>query len=82
MQLASIRNISSTGAVVQGMSRLIRPGEILEVQLGEEKAEFRVVWVGKTGTAREGEVGLESLASEPCLWDVDLCRYSQFVGQG
>jgi hypothetical protein len=82
MQLASIRNISSTGAVVQGISRQVRPGEILEMQLGEEKSEFRVVWVGRKGTEREGEIGLESLAAEPCLWDVDLCRYSQFVGEG
>ena len=82
MQLASVRNISSNGAVVQGICRRIRPGEILEVQLGEEKAQFRVVWVGRMGTPREGEIGIESLVSEPCLWDVDLHRYCQFVGEG
>jgi PilZ domain-containing protein len=82
MQLATVRNISSSGAVVQGMRRRIQPGEVLEVQSGDEKAEFRVVWVGRTGTSREGEIGLEALAAEPCLWDQDLCRYSELVGTG
>ena len=82
MQLATVRNISSSGAVVQGMRRRIQPGEVLEVQSGEDKAQFRVVWVGRTGTSREGEIGLETLPAEPCLWDQDLCRYSELVGTG
>ena len=82
MQLATVRNVSNTGAVVQGMRRRIQPGEVLEVQSGDDKAQFKVVWVGRTGTSREGEIGLESLPSEPCLWDQDLCRYSELVGTG
>ena len=38
MQLASVKNLSSTGAVVQGMRRQIKPGEILEVQTGRRKS--------------------------------------------
>ena len=38
MQLASVKNLSSTGVVVQGMRRQIKPGEILEVQLGRRKS--------------------------------------------
>jgi hypothetical protein len=82
MQLATVRNISTSGAVIQGMRRQIRLGEILEVQSGEDKAQFRVVWVGRTGTRREGEIGLESLPSEPCIWDARLCTCSQLVGNG
>jgi hypothetical protein len=82
MQTASARNISSHGAVIRGLSRQIRLGEILEVQFGEEKAQFRVVWVGKLGTRREGEIGIEVLGSECFIWDVNLCRCSQFVGKG
>jgi hypothetical protein len=82
MQLASVRNISGGGAVIQGIRRQILPGETLEVQLGESKAQFRVVWVGKPGSPREGEIGVESLPSEPSIWDVNLGRCSQFVGEG
>ena len=37
MQLASVKNLSSTGAVIHGMRRQMRPGEILEVQMDNEK---------------------------------------------
>jgi hypothetical protein len=82
MQLASTRNITATGVVVQGLKRQIRPGEIIEVQFAGVKAEFRVLWAGKPGTARDGEIGLEILASEPCIWDVNLDRCVQVVGNG
>jgi PilZ domain-containing protein len=82
IQLASVRNISSGGAVIQGIRRQILPGETLEVQLDESKAQFRVVWVGKPGTRREGEIGIANLPSEPSIWDVNLDRCSQFVGKG
>jgi hypothetical protein len=82
MQLASVRNLSSTGAVIQGMRRQIKPGEILEMQLDEEKAQFRVIWTGQQGTESAGELGLQSLASEPCLWAVALGCYSELVAEG
>ena len=82
MQLASVKNLSSTGAVIQGMRRQIKPGEILEVQFDEEKAQFRVVWTGEHGTHSAGELGLQRLASEPCLWGVALGCYSEMVAEG
>ena len=82
MQLASVRNLSSTGAVIQGMRRQIKPGEILEMQLDEEKAQFRVIWTGRQGTESAGELGLQSLAAEPCLWAVALGCYSELVAEG
>jgi len=63
MQLASVKNLSSTGAVIQGMRRQIKPGEILEVQFDDEKAQFRVIWTGAHGTHSAGELGLQRLAS-------------------
>ncbi|MGH9501628.1 MAG: PilZ domain-containing protein [Terriglobales bacterium] len=82
MQLASVRNLSSTGAVIQGMRRQIKPGEILEVQLDQEKAQFRVIWTGMQGTQSAGEIGLCRLAAEPCLWGMALNCCSEFVAEG
>jgi hypothetical protein len=82
MQLASIKNLSSTGAVIRGMRRQIKPGEILEVQLDDEKAQFRVIWTGRQGTQSAGELGLQKLVSEPCLWGVALGCYSELVAEG
>jgi uncharacterized membrane protein len=82
MQSAMVRNISSNGAVIQGLSRLVRPGEILEVQFDDEKAQFRVVWAGEFGSRREGIIGIERLNSEPNIWDLNLCHCSQLVAEG
>ena len=82
MQLASVRNISSEGAVIQGMRSQIRPGEVVDVQYEGNKAQFQVVWAGRPGTRNEGEIGIEKLPEEPCIWDVNLERCGQLVGQG
>jgi hypothetical protein len=81
-QHAQVRNISDRGAVLQGMIRLVRAGEIIHIQHDEDQAQFRVVWVGKPRTPRQGEIGVESLSSEPFIWDVNLLQCAQVVGQG
>lgn len=79
METVRATSISSGGALIQGLRRQVRLGEMLEVQLGEEKCQFRVVWVGKPGTRNAGEIGLESVESETCLWDINLRRCNQFA---
>jgi hypothetical protein len=41
-----------------------------------------VVWAGKPGTIEAGELGLERLAEEPYLWDIDPARCGHSVGNG
>lgn len=81
-QSASVRNFSGLGATVQGIHRHIKPGEILEIQVGKNRGHFRVVWVGRKGTPREGEIGVESLPAETCIWDATLVRSVEIVGKG
>jgi hypothetical protein len=82
MQLAKVKNIGAAGAVVQGLLRQVKPDEVLHVQAGEATAQFRVVWVGKAGSRRDGEVGIECLPSQPSIWDVNLTACGEFVGKG
>jgi hypothetical protein len=82
MQLATVRNISLQGAVLAGVRSQVKPGEMLDVQYDGLHAQFRVVWSGKPGSLEAGELGLERLPSEPCLWDIDPARCMQFVGNG
>lgn len=77
---ARATSISSGGALIQGFRRQVRLGELLEVQLGGEKRQFRVVWVGKARNG--GELGLESVSTEAGLWDINLCRCMQFAAHG
>jgi hypothetical protein len=82
MQLASVRNISSLGAVLQNVRSQIKPGEILDVQYDGQKAQFLVVWTGKAGTMEAGEVGLQRLLDEPYIWDIDPLRCAQSPAEG
>jgi len=58
MNPALVTNMSTSGLVIQGVRRKIRTGEILDVQMGKEKAQFRVVWVGSQSTS---ELGLQRI---------------------
>jgi hypothetical protein len=82
MQLATVRNISSLGAVLQNVRSKVNPGEIVDVQYEGQKAQFRVIWAGRPGTMEAGEIGLARLPEEPYLWNVDLARCAQMVENG
>jgi len=80
-QLATVRNISASGAVIQGVKRQLRRGEILEMQHEAEKAQFRVVWVGQFGTHEQDEVGVQALPEEPSIWHVNLDQCCEMVAE-
>jgi len=81
MQVVTVKNVSEGGAVVQGMRRRVRAGEVLELQVGEEKASFRVVWVGRPGGRGEGELGLQRLPAQPNNWEMELCGCAAMAAQ-
>jgi len=72
MDPAVVTNMSIGGLVLQGVRRRIRAGELLDVRMGNERAEFRVVWVGAMG-----ELGMQSLTAQVFLPDSVLAHCSQ-----
>jgi hypothetical protein len=80
-QLARLRNISEGGAVLLGMGRTVRAGEVLDVQYGDEKTQMRVIWVGKATTPNAGEIGVQQLPTEAPIWGLDLHYCSRMVGR-
>ncbi len=46
---ALVTNMSAGGLVLQGVIRRVRIGELLDVRMGEEQAQYRVVWIAPTG---------------------------------
>jgi hypothetical protein len=81
-QHAQVRNISDRGAVLHGLIRPVDAGAVLHIQHEDDQAQFRVVWAGKPGTRRQGEIGVESLSAESFAWDVNLLRCAQVAGKG
>lgn len=79
-QLVTVRNVSGSGAQIEGLHARLAPGDWLEVQSGSTKAQFHVVWVGKPGTIRQGKAGLECLPREASIWGLDLESCACAVG--
>jgi len=55
-------NMSATGVVLHRVSRRLRIGEVLDIQMENSKAQFRIIWIGANN-----EVGLQNLSSETFL---------------
>ncbi len=51
--------ISRMGGRITGLKHPVTPGMMLSIQQGNATGRFRVVWVGKEGSDREGQVGIE-----------------------
>jgi hypothetical protein len=61
-QSAMVTNLSSGGAVLEGVRRRMRTGDVLDVRMGSSKAEFRVVWMSENGV-----LGMQSLTAQTFL---------------
>ncbi len=59
---AQTMDISPTGGRLQGLDRQLELGSVIGVQHGDNRGRFRVVWVGKAGTAQEGQAGIRCVA--------------------
>jgi hypothetical protein len=79
-QAASLRTISGRGATLQCVDAQLKPGDIVDVLYLGAKAQFRIVWCGRPGTAMAGEVGVENLSVNVRFWDVDPLRCSASAG--
>jgi hypothetical protein len=69
LQMVTTQNISRQGARLDGIQGAFKPGEIISVSYNNNKARFRVCWMGDTGTARAGQMGVESVDPAKCIWD-------------
>jgi hypothetical protein len=75
METAKITNMSSGGVVIQGIRRRMRTGEVLDVRMGRQTANFRVVWVGE-----QNELGMQALTHHAFVPPSVLMHCSQAAG--
>lgn len=66
------RNISVQGVLLEGVGRELKPGDAVGLTYNQQKARFRVSWVGAAGGEEQGLVGLESAVPGQPLWGVPL----------
>ena len=72
VQSAYTADISIWGVRLAGLEELLDQGEEIEIECSGGRAPYRVVWIGKHGTATEGQAGLECLIADPDIWRLDL----------
>jgi len=70
--IAPTRNISRQGALLVGVQGKLKLGEIIVITYKNSKARFRVTWVGDASTKGAGQIGVESLEPEKCIWDTAI----------
>jgi len=75
-EVVRVKNVSLSGAVLLGVHAKMRAGQLLDVQHGTQRAQFRIAWAGL------GEAGIVALPFEPCIWDVALPKTFDMVGTG
>ena len=75
-EVVRVKNVSLSGAVLLGVHAKMCAGELLDVQHGSQRAQFRIAWAGS------GEAGIVALPFEPCIWDVALPKTFDMVGAG
>lgn len=62
-------DVSHAGASLRGLENLVQPGNKVEIEFKDQKAWYRVQWVGKNGSAKAGRVGVRCLERK-YMWDV------------
>ncbi len=76
-EVVRVRNVSNHGAVLTGMRSKIQTGEVLDVQNGASRSQFRVVWMSVLG-----EAGIQALELEPPILGIGLPEIFDMVGTG
>jgi hypothetical protein len=76
-EMVRVRNVSDHGAILIGMRAKVQTGEVLDVQHGAARAQFRIVWISLSG-----EAGIQALAFEPLILGIGLPKVFEMVGTG
>jgi hypothetical protein len=61
-------SISAGGALLSGMERKVRAGDLVWVEYEERKARFRIVWVRDSQSSRQTQAAVQRLGDEECPW--------------
>ncbi|HXY15254.1 MAG TPA: hypothetical protein VEI26_12200 [Terriglobales bacterium] len=67
-QTALARNISGQGALLSGLTQLLRCGDLIAIQYRKSRARFRVVWTRDTANGDKIRAAVQRLESDECPW--------------
>jgi hypothetical protein len=67
-QEAVASRISESGALLSGITKQVRPGDLVWVEFRGQRSRFNVVWVRDSESHQLIQVAIHRLASEPSPW--------------
>jgi hypothetical protein len=67
-------DITPVGARLEGIWRPLYRGMNIGIECGGRRARFRVAWVGKLGTGKGGEIGVQCIEPGRYIWGLALKR--------
>lgn len=67
-QHARAQNISSEGALLNGVENELKVGDVIGIQCDDKKARCTIVWAVNTGAIKKNQVGIRLLVDQECPW--------------
>lgn len=67
-------DISHAGASIKGLENLVQPGNKIEIEYKDQKAWYRVQWIGRNGSSKAGRTGVRCLERK-YMWDVPVATW-------
>jgi len=65
-------DISTTGARLVAPPCVREVGQVVSLQRLSRRAAYKVVWIGKPGTSRQGQVGLTAINPNNVIWEHEI----------
>jgi hypothetical protein len=67
-QNAVASNLSKSGALLSGITKQVRSGDLIWVEHGGKRSRFKVVWVRDSESHQLIQAAIHLLKTEPCPW--------------
>jgi hypothetical protein len=64
--------ISTIGVRLVAPTGVREVGQIIALQRQTRRARYKVIWIGKPGTAEAGQVGVETLEPNNSIWENEI----------
>ena len=65
-------DISATGARLVAPHGVREVGQVVSLQRLSRRAAYKVVWIGKPGTSRQGQVGVTAINPNNVIWEHEI----------
>ena len=70
-------DISEHGARVTGLQEPLQQNEIVILERANNRAKYKVAWMGKPGTPLAGQAGMQMLPQQESIWDVEIAQLQE-----